>query len=169
MVARDLLGRVLWMGRPGDDLALRITETEAYLAVDDRASHSFRGPTARNAPMFGPPGRAYVYLIYGIHHCLNAVTEAEGVGAAVLIRGVEGVRGPGLVCRAYGLNLSHNGLDLSTSELRILPGAPVPDTDVLTGPRVGITRSAHLPLRFRWAAHVPRPRRARTAPQPPEE
>jgi DNA-3-methyladenine glycosylase len=104
--------------------------------------------------MFGPPGRAYVYLIYGMYHCLNAVTEPEGTGAAVLIRGVEGVEGPGRLCRAWGIDLAMNGWDLSRSRLRILDGAPVAEGRVVVGPRVGITRAAELPLRFRVSGRL---------------
>ncbi|MEA2645048.1 MAG: DNA-3-methyladenine glycosylase [Chloroflexota bacterium] len=176
MVARDLIGRLLRLRRPDGDLAATIIETEAYLGADDPASHSHRGPTPRAAIMFGPPGVAYVYLIYGMHHCLNAVTEPAGTGAAVLIRaldpevppGVTAVaararelRGPGLVCRAFGIDLGMNGWDLTTSNLRVLAGEPVADQEVETGPRVGITRAADLPLRFRR-----RPRAAGVARSP---
>ena len=143
-----------------------IVETEAYLGVDDPASHSFRGPTPRSSIMFGPPGMAYVYFIYGMHHCLNAVTEAEGTGAAVLVRALlpgvpAGVpvnpltclparlRGPGLVCREMGITLEMNGWDLVTGDLAIAAGAAVPEAQVSVGQRVGINRGREMPLRFR--------------------
>jgi DNA-3-methyladenine glycosylase len=164
VVARDLLGRVLHLRQGRRELAATIVETEAYLGAGDPASHSHRGPTPRAAIMFGPPGVAYVYFIYGMYHCLNAVTEPEGTGAAVLIRaldprvpgglpsvGVSAGRlaGPGLLCRAFGIDLTMNGWDLVGSDLRILAGAPAADDAVTIGPRVGITRAADLPLRFR--------------------
>lgn len=140
-----------------------IIETEAYLGAGDAASHSHRGPTGRSRIMFGPPGMAYVYFIYGMYHCLNAVTEPEGVGAAVLIRALspqvppglepaapaDRLAGPGRLCRALGIDLRMNGWDLSGSELRILRGIDVPDADISHGPRVGINRARELPLRFR--------------------
>ena len=164
MVARELLGQVLVLGRGRTAPAATIIETEAYLGADDPASHAHRGPTPRAAIMFGPPGRAYVYLSYGVHHCLNVVTEPEGVGAAVLIRAVSPtvpagltaigleprrLAGPGLVCRAFGIDLRHNALDLVTSELSILAGPRVANDRVVVGPRVGISRARDLPLRFR--------------------
>ncbi len=140
----------------------RIVEVEAYIGPDDRASHARMGPTARNRPMFGPPGVAYVYLVYGMHHCLNVVTEAVGRPAALLIRAVEplagldamraargGVRaadhrlaaGPGSVGAAFGVDRSFTGIDLCD------PSAPLhlaarpddePEPAVVSGPRVGI-------------------------------
>ena len=107
----------------------RIVETEAYLGPHDLAAHSARGFTPRTAPMFGPPGHAYVYLVYGMHHCMNVVTEPEGRAAAVLIRAIEPVahvsgrtQGPGLVCRALGIDRSMSGHDLLSDDLWI--GAP---------------------------------------------
>jgi DNA-3-methyladenine glycosylase len=165
-VARELLGQVLAVRRGDGWIGGTISETEAYLGADDPASHSHRGPTPRSSIMFGPPGIAYVYFIYGMHHCLNAVTEPEGVGAAVLVRallpalpagtGVAPVgqpaarlRGPGLVCRALGIGLSSNGADLALGDLRILAAPRVADARVEAGPRVGINRARELPLRFR--------------------
>jgi DNA-3-methyladenine glycosylase len=172
-LARDLLGCVLVHGRGTERVAGRIVETEAYLASGDPASHSHRGPTRRNASMFGRPGLAYVYLIYGMHHCLNVVSAEDGVGEAVLIRALEplagldvmrarrgGVRdrelcrGPGKLAQAFGLTLEHDGLDLCRGPLGVWPGGgrwgALPEAaDIEVGPRVGIRRAADLPLRFR--------------------
>jgi DNA-3-methyladenine glycosylase len=118
-VARDLLGQWIVHRTDGIHRIGRIVETEAYLGPHDRASHSSRGRTSRNQSMFGPPGHAYVYLIYGLHHCLNVVTEPEGHGSAVLLRALEPVhhlpgntRGPGLLCRALSIDRSLDGTDL---------------------------------------------------------
>ena len=167
-VAAALVGWRLVHG----DTVVRIVETEAYLAQGDAASHSAPGPTARNRAMFRAPGHAYVYLIYGLHHCLNVVTAPEGVGEAVLLRAAEPLagldtlrahrgphvterdlcRGPGRLCQALGLTRAHDGRDLSHGDLRLEPpprGEARPE--LLVGPRVGITKSAELPLRFRAA------------------
>lgn len=162
-MARELLGKRLWLRRDGGPLVARILEVEAYLGATDPAAHSFRGPTPRNRVMFGRPGVAYVYLVYGIHHCLNVVTGPEGTGEAVLIRAVgpvpgEGrhsldrvLAGPGLLCRELGIDLATNGWDLAASDLRVLEGPAIPDAEVRVGPRVGLTKAADLPLRFRVA------------------
>jgi DNA-3-methyladenine glycosylase len=146
VVAPDLLGKVVRRG----SVALRITEVEAY-RQDDSACHAFRGRTARNAPLWGPPGRAYVYLCYGLHHMLNFVCEPEGSAAAVLVRGgvvVDGavlVRrrrggrldcdGPGKVAQALGLDRSWSGAPLD-GELRVANGEPVAEWSCT--PRIGI-------------------------------
>ena len=170
LVARDLLGAVLQHEDVAGTLSGRIVETEAYLGPHDPASHSVVGRTARTWHMFGPPGTAYVYFIYGMHWCVNAVTGAEGVGSAVLIRaltplsGLEVMRqrrgtarrlsslcdGPGKLCAALGITRAHDGLLLTgSSSLTILAGTPVPDDEVLIGPRVGISKAVDWPLRFR--------------------
>ena len=164
MVARQLLGKVLERHRPDGVVSATIIETEAYLGAGDAASHSHRGPTPRSQIMFGPPGMAYVYFIYGMYHCLNAVTEPAGSGSAVLIRALDpevpgrqpvpgwtrkNLGGPGRLCREFGIDQSMNGWDLSASSLRILQGRDVPDADVIVGPRVGIKRAAALDLRYR--------------------
>ncbi len=154
-VARELVGCTLWT-LAGDDLcAGRIVETEAYLDERDPASHAARGPTARSGVMFGPPGVAYVYLIYGVHHCLNVVAEAEGQAGAVLLRALEPLvglptmrrrrggesrvagdepragdralcAGPGRLCRALGVDLACNGLLLGArAARRTQPDPPV--------------------------------------------
>ena len=146
-VARDLLGTLLVVEGVNGRRVGRIVEVEAYLGEQDLASHSSKGLTARTEVMFGPAGRAYVYLIYGMHHCFNVVTDAEGVGAAVLVRALEPVEGlspgertdgPGRLCRVLGLNLNHNRLPLDSDGLHLLPGVQVPEAQVERGPRIGV-------------------------------
>lgn len=127
----------------------RITEVEAYTA-DDPASHSFRGRTARNATMFGPAGHWYVYFVYGMHHCLNLVTGAEGDGQAVLIRAVdvEGVhrsltRGPGRLSRVLGIDLADNG-----TPAELFDDGVVPPLTPSVSPRIGISKAVDLPRRW---------------------
>ncbi|MBY0545629.1 MAG: DNA-3-methyladenine glycosylase [Gammaproteobacteria bacterium] len=111
-VAPDLLGKILVFGKHKGI----ITETEAYRGDDDPASHAFKGVTPRTRGMFGAPGFSYIYLIYGMYHCLNVTTESENMPGAVLIRGLwveeEHLTGPGKLCRHLQLNLQHNGVDL---------------------------------------------------------
>lgn len=144
-VARSLLGQRLdFCGRGG-----RILEVEAYLPEGDEAAHAWRGRTARTEILFGEPGHAYVFLAYGVHCCLNVVTEPEGIPGCVLVRAVEGCGGgPGKVTRALGITLEHNGWDLVCGPLRILAAPPLRRESVTVTPRIGIRRSAHLPLRF---------------------
>jgi DNA-3-methyladenine glycosylase len=147
-VARDLLGQILeYEGRRG-----RILEVEAYLGEGDEAAHSYRGVTKRTRVIFGPPGHAYVYFIYGMYHCLNVVTEPEGRAGCVLIRSVEGQgSGPGKLTKAMGITLAQNGCDLVKGPIRVLRAVGAVG---LTGgvvevtPRIGIRKSAELPLRF---------------------
>ena len=151
-VARDLLGQEIWRG----DVKLRITEVEAYRYPNDSANHCRSGVTARNAPMWGPPGHAYVYLCYGMHQMLNLVTNRDGEGAAVLIRSCEPVAGhrtirrrrggkegpvlltgPGKVGQAWGLGTSFSGHPLfRRGGLEVRAGAPA--ADIIVGSRVGI-------------------------------
>lgn len=112
-VAKNLLGKYLCRRLPsGEIIRARITETEAYKGFDDLASHASKGRTKRSEVMFGPAGTIYVYLVYGMHHCLNIVTEKKDYPAAVLIRGVEGANGPGRVCRHFNIGRDLNGTKL---------------------------------------------------------
>ncbi len=167
-VARDLLGAVLRCESPDGAASGRIVETEAYLGPHDPACHAVFGLTARTQHLFGPPGVSYVYLIYGIHWCFNAVTRETGHGSAVLIRALEPLEGiplmrerrrhpprdrdlcsgPGKLCQALGITRAHDGVSLSNSPLTISRGKRVPDEAVVVTPRIGITRAAGWPLRF---------------------
>jgi DNA-3-methyladenine glycosylase len=157
-VARDLLGTRLVHVVDGTPRVGRVVETEAYLGPHDLAAHSARGRTARTEVMFGPPGFSYVYMIYGVHNCLNAVTGAEGHASAVLIRALEPVenvegktQGPGLLCKALGIDRRQNGLDLTGPEL-FFAAPEVPEAfEVVTRPRIGVHYAgewAEKPLRF---------------------
>jgi DNA-3-methyladenine glycosylase len=145
----------------------RIVEVEAYLGPHDPACHAAAGLTERNRHLHGPPGTAYVYLIYGLHYCVNAVTREEGHGSAVLIRAVEpltGVdlmrrrrrgapdacltNGPGKLCQAFDIDRRHDGARLDRGPLRILSGEPVGDDEVAVSARIGISQAVGWPLRF---------------------
>lgn len=154
VVARELLG--CWMVRQlGDErLRVRVVETEAYLGPTDPASHAFRGRTQRNSPMFGIAGIAYVYFVYGMHHCFNVVTGDEGAPEALLIRGADagawrgpdGLRGPARLCRALKIDLSCNGIDLcrpGVSPIWFEPGGGGHHPVVVT-PRVGVSDQSAL-------------------------
>lgn len=164
-VARDLLGCWLVHETPAGLCAGIIVETEAY-GPEDRANHAYRGQTKRNAVMFGRPGLAYVYRIYGVHWCLNAVTVAEGVGEAVLIRAIEPRAGPDLMrarrgqndvrrlcagpaclCQAMEIEGQHNGADLTQGPLRILPRT-TPEPEIVATPRIGVKHAADRLWRF---------------------
>jgi DNA-3-methyladenine glycosylase len=146
VVARELLGMVLVWNGPQGRQAGRIVETEAYDGPEDAASHARSGPKGRAAVMFGPAGYAYIYLIYGIHHCLNVSTGPPGYPAAVLIRALEplegiagGTNGPGRLCKTLGLDRSHDGLDMTSDRLFIEDrGLAVRDEDVVAKARIGI-------------------------------
>lgn len=145
LVAPELLGKQLWHQVEGEWRGGRIVETEAYLGPHDRAAHSARGLTERTRVMFGPPGHAYVYLIYGMHHCFNVVTQAEGLASAVLIRALEPLppaswraQGPGLLCKAMGIDRRHNGLDLCGGALLITAADDAPNLRIVRRPRIGV-------------------------------
>jgi DNA-3-methyladenine glycosylase len=144
-VARDLLGKVLVRDHAGVQQVGRIVEVEAYLGPHDLASHSSRGLTKRNQAMFGPPGHAYVYLIYGMHFCMNVVTEAAGHGSAVLLRAIEPVRniegrtqGPGLLCRAMHIDRALDGHDLLGGGLYIATRPEAPAVRIVRSRRIGV-------------------------------
>jgi DNA-3-methyladenine glycosylase len=152
-VARDLLGKVLALETADATKTARIVEVEAYLGGRDPASHAYRGLTPRTAPMFGPPGRSYVYFVYGMYYCLNVVTESDGVAGAVLLRGAEpltgfddieerALAGPGKLTRAFGLTTKHTNLDLVRSGLTIRDAAPIPPSRVVRTARVGLKEHA---------------------------
>ena len=150
-VARDLLGCVLAHG----NRAGRIVETEAYLGLDDRAAHAWRGLTNRTRVLFGPPGHAYVYLIYGMYECLNLVAEPDGKPGCVLIRALEPVcgltrsaTGPGRLTRAMGITRRHNGQDVTHGSLVVRRPRQLELFSIAVSPRVGITHCADWPLRF---------------------
>jgi len=176
-VARELIGVTLLV----DGVGGTIVEVEAY-DQGDPAAHGFRGKTARNAVMFGPPGHAYVYLSYGIHWCLNFVCEPEEVASAVLVRALQPLRGldemrrrrgleaerllcagPGRLCQALGVTREHDGLALDEAPFELLPRTEEPE--IATGPRIGITRAADRPWRYvlagsRYLSRSVRPRSA---------
>lgn len=176
VVARELVGVVLLV----DGVGGRIVETEAY-HHEDPASHSFSGPTARNAAMFGPTGHAYVYRSYGVHWCLNLVC-GDAPGSAVLLRALEPIQGldlmrerrggvadrllcsgPGRLCQALAVTREHDGLPLDRPPFE-LTGAGVDAVELLVGPRIGITKGAATPWRFglRGSKHLSRGFPART-------
>jgi len=170
--ARALLGCVLWHETPQGVAAGRIVETEAYL-LDDPACHASRGPTPRTAVMFGPPGRAYIYFIYGMYHCFNVVTRGKGTGEAVLIRALEPLEGldlmaqrrktenirnfcngPAKLVLALDIRKEQTGEDLRQGRLRLLAPGSYPGWNarkpplIKVGPRIGISVAVDLPLRF---------------------
>lgn len=173
VLARDVLGRPLVCDSPRGRVAGIIVETEAYRGRRDPASHAFRGPTRRARVMFGPPGHAYVYFIYGAHHCLNLVAEPEGQAAAVLVRALAPVlgldlmrrrrgvtawnalaRGPGNLARALGLTRAHDGADLTVGPVWLGDRRPQRfGCATARGPRVGIRLGAERPWRFYLAGH----------------
>ena len=170
-VARGLLGKVLVHGATSG----RIVEVEAYLGVDDRAAHSFRGVTPRTRVIFGLPGHAYVYLIYGMYKCLNIVAEPDGVAGCVLIRALEPMRGvaemrerrprvkrveelangPGKLTLAMGIDRGHYGADLTGAQGSLMvQDSGAEDFAIVTTARIGIRESAELPLRFYIAGNA---------------
>jgi DNA-3-methyladenine glycosylase len=163
-VARDLLGAVVVHGAASG----RIVETEAYLGSDDGAAHAARGLTNATRVIFGPPGHAYVYLIYGMYECLNLVAEPEGLAGCVLIRALEPLtgldamrrrrptarstrelaNGPGKLTRAMGITRRHNGADVTRGELTVRAPESAARFEIEVSARIGIVKSAELPLRF---------------------
>ena len=144
-VAKDLLGHHLVHRSQGIERIGKIVEVEAYLGAHDLASHTSKGLTKRTEKMFGPPGFAYIYLIYGIYHCFNVVTEPEWNGAAVLIRAVEPIAnikgrtsGPGLLCKAMMIDRTLNGADLVSSHLFITDEQYEPPCHIVETPRIGV-------------------------------
>jgi len=164
-LARALLGKVLVRGGTSG----RIVETEAYLGAGDDAAHSARGLTPRTRVIFGPPGHAYVYLIYGMYQCLNLVAEPEGVAGCVLIRAAEPLtglqtmrrrrpqahrledlaNGPGKLTRAFGITMLDNGVDVTRGPITVHPPENENAFEIVVSARVGISKSVDLPLRFR--------------------
>jgi DNA-3-methyladenine glycosylase len=168
-VAPRLLGATLRHG----DVAVRLTEVEAYDGAGDPGSHAHRGRTDRNAVMFGPAGRLYVYFTYGMHHCCNVVCGPEGSASAVLLRAGEVVdglelararrggvpdrdlaRGPARLCVALGIDLASNGVDLASGAVTLVAGHASGPEGVSAGPRVGLRAAAERPWRF-WLADDP--------------
>jgi DNA-3-methyladenine glycosylase len=166
VVARALLGTELVSTLGGEVTSGRIVETEAYLAEDDPASHSYRGPSRRNTAMFGPAGHAYVYTIHA-RFCFNAVTESVGRGSAVLIRAIEPrmggdamaerrdgragrelTGGPARLCAALAIDRSVDGWDLTLGERLWIGARGAATHEVVRGPRIGISKGVDLPLRF---------------------
>jgi len=172
VVGRRLLGKLVTRRLDGQSLTGRIVEIEAYLGLDDPAAHAYAGKTARNAVLFGPPGFAYVYFIYGMYYCLNVSCQPEGHGAGVLIRALEPVEGldtmarlrnlppsanprlltsgPGRLCQALDITrAAHNGLDVTsrTSILQLLDDGFEPEM-IRSTPRIGISKAVEHPLRF---------------------
>jgi len=146
-VARALIGKRLVFGKEWG----LITETEAYRGYDDAASHAYRGITPRNAVMFGPPGYTYVYMIYGIHHCLNIVTEAEHQASAVLIRSLKlpniHLNGPGKICKYFGITREHNGMTLlDNDDFYITHGIDI--GNIIATPRINISKAQDIQWRF---------------------
>jgi len=149
-VARELLGKLLVHRTADAERIGRIVEVEAYLGPHDLASHSSKGLTERTKIMFGPPGHAYVYLIYGMHHCMNVVTEREGHGSAVLLRAIEAVQditdrtnGPGLLARAMQIDRRLNGHDLLSDDFFIATDAPAAPIKIVKRPRIGVDYAKH--------------------------
>jgi DNA-3-methyladenine glycosylase len=149
-VARELLGKYVVHLVDGVERIGRIVETEAYLGPHDLAAHSSKGLTNRTKVMFGPPGHAYVYLIYGMHWCMNVVTEKEGQAAAVLLRAVEPVKhvesrtqGPALLCKALDIDRRLNGHDLLSEDFYIAEGPEPHPVRVVKRPRIGVDYAGH--------------------------
>jgi DNA-3-methyladenine glycosylase len=171
-VARELPGKLFFRRIGGEVLGGRIVEVEAYHQDGDASCHCRNGPTPRNEVMFRAGGHLYVYFTYGMHFCMNVVTEAEGIGAAVLIRAIEPLQGietmrrhrgagkpdrqladgPAKLCQALGIGRAENGIFLDGSVAGILDAPVVPDSELQRSSRIGITRGCELPWRFAIAS-----------------
>jgi DNA-3-methyladenine glycosylase len=150
MVAKDLLGKLLVHRSPGVKRVGKIVEVEAYLGPHDLAAHSAKGLTERTKVMFGPPGHAYVYLIYGMYHCMNVVTERAGHASAVLLRALEPVEnvhgrtcGPGLLCRAMKIDRRLNAQDLLSDDFFIATPSEATPFVIVKRPRIGVDYAKH--------------------------
>ena len=165
-VAPEILGKFIVFNSPAGKFSARIVEVEAYIGQDDPACHAARGLTKRNRPMFGPPGFSYIYLIYGMYHCLNFVTEPKDRPAAILLRAAEPdeganlmlqtsgktspnglLSGPGKFCRAFGLTTEQNDLDL-TGDLIYIEDRNMKVTNIQRSQRIGISVGQDLLWRF---------------------
>ena len=149
-VAHELLGKLIVHVQDREEHVARIVEVEAYLGPHDRAAHSSKGRTPRTEVMFGPPGHAYVYLIYGMYHCMNVVTEREGHASAVLLRAVQPVKnleghtqGPGLLCRALHIDRHLNGHDLLSDNFFIAQPEKADKFSIIKRPRIGVDYARH--------------------------
>ena len=149
-VARELLGKHLVHRVAGVERIGRIVEVEAYLGPHDLAAHSARGLTERTRVMFGPPGHAYVYMIYGMHFCVNVVTQAEGKASAVLLRALEPVKniegrtqGPALLCKAMGIDKRLNGHDLTSDDFFVADARDPAPMRIVRRPRIGVDYAGH--------------------------
>jgi DNA-3-methyladenine glycosylase len=167
-VAREMLGAVLECRTDRGVASGVIVETEAYIGEEDPACHAAAGRTRRTEPLYGRPGIAYVYFIYGVHWCFNAVTRAEGLPSAVLVRALEPLKGidlmrerrgpkisdvnltngPGKLCAALGIDGTMNGLSLQRGSLVVRRGSSVEESKIVTAKRIGITKAADWPLRY---------------------
>ena len=173
VVARDLLGKILVHDSDGIERVGRIVEVEAYVGPHDLAAHSSKGVTPRTKVMFGPPGHAYVYFIYGMYFCMNVVTQPEGHGSAVLLRALEPLKnvegrtqGPGLLCRAMNIDKRLNGHDLFSDDFYIASTASAERLSIAKSPRIGVGYARHWAkrhLRF-YLRGNPFVSRARTTP-----
>lgn len=185
IVAREMLGAIIESDTPDGTATAMIVETEAYIGEHDLACHAAAGRTRRTALLYGSPGFSYVYFIYGMHWCFNAVTRAEGMPSAVLVRAVEPLsgkslmrerrgskpkdidltNGPGKLCEALGIDGTLNGVSLQRKPLVIREGRTVSPDDIETTPRIGISRAVDWPLRYliRGNPYVSRFPRARSS------
>ena len=168
VVAQELLGAIIECSTPEGTASAMIVETEAYVGEHDLACHAAAGRTRRTEPLYGAPGMSYVYFIYGVHWCFNAVTRGEGLPSAVLVRAVEPLtgialmkdrrgerprdvdltNGPGKLCEALGISGALNGLSLQRKPLVIREGRTVSASEIETTPRIGISRAVDWPLRY---------------------